>query len=84
MFAEMFESDSFCRYRILSKNHIVATTIFNIPSALQMTWQHVVELVISKTTYNRNERTPTTIHKICVSIYPYLLYEFVHSPCLSL
>jgi len=57
VFVEMLESYSFCRYHVLNKKFIVVITIFNIYSALQMTSQHVVELDISKTTYNQNEWT---------------------------
>lgn len=42
-------NDSF--YRIPSKGFMDATTEFNIISTLQMTYQHMVELVTSKTTY---------------------------------
>lgn len=46
---------------ILSKRLNVIIIKFNMFSTLQMNCQHMIELVISKTIYNQNGRTPTTI-----------------------
>lgn len=59
--AKMLESYSFCHYPILSKRLNVIIIKFKMLLTLQMNCQHMVELVISKTTYNQNGRTPTTI-----------------------
>jgi hypothetical protein len=61
VFAEKLESNSFCWYRVLSKRLIVVITKFNMLASLQMNCQHMVELIIPKTTNSRNVRTPATI-----------------------
>jgi hypothetical protein len=51
VFDEISDNDSFCRYHNVSKEFItMAITKFSIPLASQITYQHVVELVMLETT----------------------------------
>jgi hypothetical protein len=59
MLAEISEKDALCRCHISSKRFTKALTKFNILLVLQITHQHVGELILSKTTSGPYEQIPT-------------------------